>query len=200
MSAIRSVCVYCGSQGGRDAAYVRTAFSLGAALAEQGIRLVYGGGARGVMGAVAQGALSAGGEVTGVIPRFLIAKETMESWLEKLDQTVLTEDMHARKHAMFERSDAFVALPGGIGTLEEIVEVMTWGQLARHRKPIAFYNVAGYWDPMLALLDHMRAEGFVHTQSLVRPIVADSPDGLIAALRAALPDRREAGEAAVERL
>lgn len=199
MSAILAVCAYCGSQPGRNPAYTHAAREFGQTLAREEIRLVYGGGAKGVMGAVAQGALDAGGKVTGVIPRFLIAKETMESWLERLDQTVLTEDMHTRKHAMFERSDAFVALPGGIGTLEEIVEILTWAQLARHRKPIAFLNVAGFWDPMLALLDHMREQGFVHTGALVRPIVADNGADILRAIRHAAA-RREAVDADVERL
>ena len=107
------------------------------------------------MGAVAEGALRAGGKVTGIIPRFLINKEATETALDRLDELVITDNMHERKHRMFEKSDAFVALPGGIGTVEEIVEIMTWAQLGHHRKPIVFANVKGFWDPMLALLDHM---------------------------------------------
>ena len=107
------------------------------------------------MGAVAEGALRAGGKVTGIIPRFLINREATETALDRLDELVITENMHERKHRMFEKSDAFVALPGGIGTVEEIVEIMTWAQLGHHRKPIVFANVKGFWDPMLALLDHM---------------------------------------------
>ena len=115
------------------------------------------------MGAVAEGALQAGGKVTGIIPRFLMNKEATEHALGRLDELVVTDNMHQRKHIMFEKSDAFVALPGGIGTVEEIVEIMTWAQLGHHRKPIVFGNVGGFWNPMLALLDHMRAEGFIHT-------------------------------------
>src|SRR5690554_6800281 len=160
MNPIRSICVYCGSSPGRGDIYRDAGYALGNAIARAGMRLVYGGGTRGIMGAVARGTIEAGGKVTGIIPRFLINKEAAQSALGELDDVVVTEDMHTRKHKMFEESDAFVALPGGIGTLEEVVEIMTWGQLGRHHKPIAFVNINGFWDPMLALLDHMRAEGF----------------------------------------
>lgn len=136
------------------------------------------------MGAVAEGALRAGGKVSGIIPRFLISKEATESALGRLDELVITENMHERKHLMFEKSDAFVALPGGIGTVEEIVEVMTWAQLGHHRKPIVFANIDGFWNPMLALLEHMRAEGFVHTGHLVQPLVVDRVEALVAAILA----------------
>ena len=136
------------------------------------------------MGAVARGTIEAGGKVTGIIPRFLMSKEATEAALGRLDELIVTENMHSRKHAMFEKSDAFVALPGGIGTLEEIVEVMTWAQLGRHRKPIVFANVGGFWDPMLALIDHMRAEGFVHTAHLVQPLVVEKPEAIVAAVLA----------------
>jgi uncharacterized protein (TIGR00730 family) len=182
MNPIRSVCVYCGSSPGRDPIYMAAGRRLGRSLAEAGLRLVYGGGTRGIMGAVAGGVMEAGGSVTGVIPRFLMNKEATESALHHLDELVITEDMHERKHAMFERSDAFVALPGGIGTVEEIVEVMTWAQLGRHRKPIVFANVDGFWNPMLSLLDHMKAEGFVHTAHLVQPVVVEDPDGIVPAI------------------
>lgn len=136
------------------------------------------------MGAVARGTIEAGGKVTGIIPRFLMNKEATDAALGRLDDLIVTEDMHQRKHQMFDRSDAFVALPGGIGTLEEIVEVMTWAQLGRHRKPIVFANVDDFWNPMLALLDHMRAEGFVHTGHLVRPLVVARPEAIVAAVMA----------------
>jgi len=200
MRNIRSICVYCGSQPGRDPAYRDAALELGRAMASSGIGLVYGGGAKGIMGAVAEGALQAGGHVTGIIPRFLVAKEANGESLDRLSEAVLTEDMHQRKHAMFDRSDAFVALPGGIGTMEEIVEIMTWAQLGRHAKPIAFLNTLGFWDPMLKLLDHMRAEGFIHTSSLVRPIVAADPRSAIAMIEAAAPPRSEDAEGDVGRL
>lgn len=184
MNRIRSICVYCGSSTGRGEAYLDAGYTLGRSIAGAGLRLIYGGGSRGIMGAVARGTLEAGGGVTGIIPRFLMSKEATEAGLERLDDLVITEDMHQRKHQMFERSDAFVALPGGIGTLEEIVEVMTWAQLGRHRKPIVFANVDHFWEPMLALLDHMRAEGFVHTSHLVQPVVVDRPDAVVAAILA----------------
>ncbi|MBA3447293.1 MAG: TIGR00730 family Rossman fold protein [Pseudaminobacter sp.] len=182
MNKIRSVCVYCGSSPGRGEIYMKAGHALGRSLAEAGLRLVYGGGTRGVMGAVADGAMRAGGKVTGIIPRFLVNREATEPALGRLDDLVITKDMHERKHLMFERSDAFVALPGGIGTIEEIVEIMTWAQLGHHRKPIVFGNVEGFWDPMLTLIEHMKAEGFIHTSHLVRPLVVSRPEAIVAAI------------------
>lgn len=180
MNTIQSVCVYCGSSPGRSDRYVKAAHELGAAIAGAGLRLVYGGGTKGLMGAVSESVLRAGGKVTGIIPRFLISKEATEVSLKRLDELIVTEDMHQRKHTMFEKSDAFVALPGGIGTVEEIVEIMTWGQLGHHRKPIVFANIDGFWNPMLAMLDHMRAEGFIHTGHLVQPLVVDEAAEIVA--------------------
>jgi len=182
MSTIHSVCVYCGSSPGRSEEYHQAGYRLGRKLAKAGLRLIYGGGARGIMGAVAGGVLDGGGKVTGIIPRFLINWEASENALRRLDDLIVTEDMHQRKHAMFEKSDAFVALPGGIGTVEEIVEIMTWAQLGRHRKPIVFANIEGFWNPMLALMDHMKAEGFIHSGHRVRPIVVDRAEGIIPAI------------------
>jgi uncharacterized protein (TIGR00730 family) len=179
MNTIRSVCVYCGSSPGRGQRYVEAGQVLGRSIAQAGLRLIYGGGTKGIMGAVADGAIRGGGKVTGIIPRFLISKEATESALERLDQLIVTQNMHERKHSMFEESDAFVALPGGIGTVEEIVEIMTWAQLGHHRKPIVFANVDGFWNPMLELLDHMRAEGFIHTSHLVKPIVVAEPEQVV---------------------
>ncbi|MCO5145859.1 MAG: TIGR00730 family Rossman fold protein [Aquamicrobium sp.] len=184
MNPIRSICVYCGSSSGRNGTYVAAGYALGRSMAEAGVQLVYGGGTKGIMGAVARGTLEAGGRVTGIIPRFLINKEASQTALGTLDDVIVTEDMHTRKHTMFEKSDAFVALPGGIGTLEEVVEIMTWAQLGRHRKPIAFVNIDGFWNPMLALLDHMRAEGFVHTGHLVKPLVVDAAEAVVPAVTA----------------
>jgi uncharacterized protein (TIGR00730 family) len=130
MSTIRSICVYCGSSLGRSDTYMAAGRLLGHSIASAGLRLVYGAGTYGIMGAVADGAMHAGGKVTGIIPRFLIKKEATEPSLSHLDELVVTESMHERKHIMFEKSDAFVALPGGLGTLEEIIEIMTWAQLA----------------------------------------------------------------------
>lgn len=185
MNLIRSICVYCGSSTGKGETYVETGYALGRSIATSGLRLVYGGGTKGIMGAVARGTMDADGKVIGIIPRFLMNKEATESALGKLDELVVTDDMHERKHRMFEESDAFVALPGGIGTLEEIVEIMTWAQLGRHRKPIVFANINGFWDPMLTLLEHMRAEGFVHTGHLVQPIIVDSAEAIVPAILAA---------------
>ncbi|ESZ05520.1 TIGR00730 family Rossman fold protein [Mesorhizobium sp. M1060] len=185
MNTIRSVCVYCGSSPGRDEIYAKAGHLLGRSLAKSGLRLVYGGGTKGIMGAVAEGALKAGGKVTGIIPRFLINKEATETALDRLDELLITDNMHERKHKMFEKSDAFVALPGGIGTVEEIVEIMTWGQLGHHRKPIVFANVQGFWDPMLALLDHMASEGFIHTAQRVKPLVVEDPEAIVAAIMVA---------------
>ncbi|TPL82465.1 TIGR00730 family Rossman fold protein [Mesorhizobium sp. B2-3-13] len=185
MNTIRSVCVYCGSSPGRDEIYAKAGHLLGRSIAKAGLRLVYGGGTKGIMGAVAEGALKAGGKVTGIIPRFLINKEATETALDRLDELLITYNMHERKHKMFEKSDAFVALPGGIGTVEEIVEIMTWAQLGHHRKPIVFGNVNGFWDPMTALLDHMAAEGFIHTAQRVKPLVVNDPEAIVAAIMVA---------------
>lgn len=137
------------------------------------------------MGAVADGAIRAGGKVTGIIPRFLMNKEATETALDRLDQVVITDNMHQRKQKMFEESDAFVALPGGIGTVEEIVEIMTWAQLGHHRKPMVFGNIKGFWDPMLSLISHMASEGFIHTAHQVRPLVVNEPEAIVAAILAA---------------
>ena len=185
MNTIHAICVYCGSSPGRDDVYAAAGRQLGRSIAEAGLRLIYGGGTKGIMGAVAEGACRAGGKVTGIIPHFLTNKEATEAALGRLDEVIVTENMHQRKHKMFEKSDAFVALPGGIGTVEEIVEIMTWAQLGHHRKPMVFVNVRSFWTPMLDMLDHMRAEGFVHTGHLVRPIVVDGPEAVVPAVMAA---------------
>ena len=152
---------------------------LGRAIAENGLRLVYGGGTKGIMGAVASGVLSAGGQVTGIIPQFLVDMEATRHSLGQLSELIITEDMHQRKHTMFERADAFVTLPGGIGTLEEIVEIMTWAQLGRHEKPMVFANVNQFWQPMLELVDHMADAGFIHTAHKVKPLVIDNVADII---------------------
>jgi uncharacterized protein (TIGR00730 family) len=167
-----------------------------------GVRLVYGGGARGIMGAIAQATAEAGGSVMGIIPRFLMNKEASEAALARLDDVVITEDMHTRKHRMFEESDAFVALPGGIGTLEEIVEIMTWAQLGRHRKPMVFANVDGFWNPMMALMEHMKREGFLHSAHLVQPLLVDDPAGILPAVlgSVAATEDREGRDSIIGRL
>ncbi|TAN12774.1 MAG: TIGR00730 family Rossman fold protein [Rhizobiaceae bacterium] len=202
MSTIRSICVYCGSSPGKDAAYLDAARTLGRAMGKAGMRLVYGGGAKGIMGAVAQATAEAGGSVMGIIPRFLMNKEASEAALARLDDVVVTEDMHARKHRMFEESDAFVALPGGIGTLEEIVEIMTWAQLGRHRKPMVFGNVDGFWNPMMALMEHMKREGFLHSAHLIQPLLVDDPADILPAVlgSAAGAGNREGQDSIIDRL
>jgi uncharacterized protein (TIGR00730 family) len=182
---IRSICVYCGSQPGRSPLYLEAGRALGRSIAEHGLRLVYGGGTRGIMGAVSSGVMSSGGRVLGIIPEFLMDKEASKHSLTALTEVVVTQDMHQRKHRMFEEADAFVTLPGGIGTLEEIVEIMTWGQLGRHRKPMVFANINNFWDPMLELLNHMAAEGFIHTSHLVKPMIIDKIDEIVPAILAA---------------
>src|ERR1700723_187657 len=185
MNKVRAICVYCGSSAGKEAVYVEAGERLGSALAAAGVRLIYGGGTTGVMGAVAHGTLGAGGEVGAIIPSFLINRETTEAALSTFSDVTITETMHERKHKMFERSDAFVALPGGIGTVEEIVEVMTWGQLGQHRKPVVLANITGFWDPMLGMFDHLRRTGFIHSGHLMQPIVVDRGEGIIPAIVAA---------------
>jgi uncharacterized protein (TIGR00730 family) len=176
---IRSVCVYCGSQPGRDPVYLEAGRALGKSIADHGLRLVYGGGTRGIMGAVASGVMSNGGQVLGIIPEFLMDKEASKHSLSALTEVVVTDNMHQRKHRMFEEADAFVTLPGGIGTLEEIVEIMTWGQLGRHHKPMVFANINNFWQPMLELMNHMSAEGFIHTAHLVKPMVIDRVEDIV---------------------
>jgi uncharacterized protein (TIGR00730 family) len=184
MTEIRSICVYCGSSPGNNGIYAASGHALGRAIAAFGLRLVYGGGVRGIMGSVAEGVRSGGGRITAIIPSFLVNRESNEAALKMFEDITVTETMHERKRRMFEEADAFVALPGGIGTVEEIVEIMTWAQLGQHRKPMVFANVAGFWNPMLALLDHMRAEGFVHTGHLVQPLVIDRIEDVVPAILA----------------
>ena len=158
---------------------------LGHAIAMSGLRLIYGGGTRGIMGAVSEAALKAGGKVTGIIPQFLMTREAAESELDRLTDLIVTDDMHQRKHALFEHSDAFVAMPGGIGTLEEIIEIMTWAQLGHHTKPIVLANINHFWDPLNGLLNHMREAGFIHTANLVKPLVVNSAEAIVPAILAA---------------
>lgn len=174
--------------------------ALGRSIAEHGLRLVYGGGTRGIMGAVSSGVMSAGGRVTGIIPEFLMDKEASRHSLSALTELVVTRDMHERKHKMFEQSDAFVTLPGGIGTLEEIVEIMTWGQLGRHRKPMVFANVNGFWDPMLELMKHMADQGFIHTAHRVKPLVIDTIEDIVPAILKAGRASREGDAAVLEKM
>src|ERR1700716_474669 len=170
MSEIQSICVYCASGAGTNPAFVEAAERFGRVLAENGIRLIYGGASVGLMGALAESVLDHGGVVTGVIPEFLVDREHM---LVGVQERIITRDMHERKRVMFERADAFVALPGGIGTLEELVEQLTWAQLGRHKKPILIVNIDGFWDPLCALIDHMEQLAFVGGSLSLNFLVAD---------------------------
>jgi uncharacterized protein (TIGR00730 family) len=170
------LCVYCGSGPGKNPGYMAAADSLGRAMAEADIGLVYGGGGMGLMGQVAKGVLAGGGHVTGIIPEFLVQRERM---LEGVNELIVTRSMHERKTAMFEQSTGFVALPGGMGTLEELAEISTWAQLGQHAKPIVVANIDGYWDPLLALLSHMRAENFIREGMEVLLDVAKSVEEVV---------------------
>ncbi|MBS0234627.1 MAG: TIGR00730 family Rossman fold protein [Proteobacteria bacterium] len=176
---IDGVCVYCGSGKGLESAYAIAARKLGKALADNGIRLVYGGGSLGLMGEVARATLGAGGKVTGIIPEFLGSREHM---LKDVDELIVVENMHVRKQLMFDRADAFVALPGGVGTLEELVEQLTWSQLGRHSKPIIVANINGFWDPFLKLLEHMKAETFIRAGLDVHFTVVDKAEDILPAI------------------
>jgi uncharacterized protein (TIGR00730 family) len=180
MSKINAICVYCGSSPGTEPAFVEAAHMFGKILAENGVRLIYGGGSVGLMGALAASALEHGGEVTGVIPEFLTKRERPRNLPQEL---VVTRDMHERKRIMFERADAFVALPGGIGTLEELVEQLTWIQLGRHKKPVLIANIQGYWGPLLALIDHMHAVKFLPPGLRVDFLVTKRIDEILPMLR-----------------
>lgn len=182
MSSIRTVCVYCGSSPGTDAAFLEAARRFGELLAREGVGLVYGGGSRGLMGAVANAVLDHGGHVTGIIPEFL---QNREQTLKRAQEIIVTSDMHVRKQTMFDKADAFVALPGGIGTLEELVEQLTWAQLGRHKKPILILNIKKFWDPLCALLDHMRRLEFIRAELAVSLLVAERPEDVLPKLRTA---------------
>jgi len=182
MSKINALCVYCGSGQGTDPAFVEAAQRFGKILAENEIRLVYGGGSTGLMGALAHAVLDHGGEVTGIIPEFLTRRERPRRLPQEL---IVTTDMHDRKWRMFERADGFVALPGGIGTLEEVVEQLTWVQLGRHKKPILIANINGYWDPLLELLAHMQAQNFIPPALRVDYVVADKVEDIVPKMREA---------------
>jgi uncharacterized protein (TIGR00730 family) len=192
MSQIRSICVYCGSGPGADPAFVAAARAFGTILAQNKVRLIYGGGAIGLMGEIASAVLDHGGEVTGIIPEFLKEREIA---LKRVQELVVTPNLHQRKQIMFERADAFVALPGGIGTLEELVEQLTWAQLGRHKKPILLANINGFWDPLRTLLDHMTSLKFIRPGLSVRYIVVDRVEDILPKLQDAVR-AVPAGEAA----
>jgi uncharacterized protein (TIGR00730 family) len=201
MSRIKSICVYCASGPGTNPAFVDSARRFGRILAENDIHLVYGGGSMGLMGTLAASVLDHGGFVTGVIPDFLVKRELM---FERAQERIVTRDMHERKRIMFERADAFVALPGGVGTLEELVEQLTWAQLGRHKKPILIANIEHFWDPLCALLDHMTSLEFIRAGLTVNLLVADKVDDilpkLIEAARTVPEEAKEMAPVVAERL
>ena len=179
MSAIRNVCVYCGSGPGADPAFVEAARAFGTILAKNGVGLVYGGGSIGLMGELANAVLDNGGQAIGVIPTFLVNREHALG----RGRIIETRDMHERKQRMFDEADAFVALPGGVGTLEEVVEQMTWAQLGRHQKPILLANIKMFWNPLCALLDHMEELRFIRVGLTVNYLVAQRVEDIVPMLR-----------------
>jgi uncharacterized protein (TIGR00730 family) len=201
LSKIRRICVYCGSSPGTSPAFLQSARDFGKILAENGIGLVYGGGGDGMMGEVASAVLKHGGEVHGIIPEFLVKREHAHKQVQDL---IVTNDMHERKAKMFEMADAFVALPGGIGTLEELVEQLTWAQLGRHRKPVLVANIEGFWEPLCALLDHMRALNFIRGEMSFDLLVADAVADILPMLQKAIEtvpeDAKKMSAADAERL
>ncbi|UXX80707.1 TIGR00730 family Rossman fold protein [Reichenbachiella carrageenanivorans] len=177
---MKSICVYCGSSPGHDDQYKEAAVALGRTFAEENIRLVYGGAKIGIMGAVAKACLDHGGVVTGIIPGFLDKVEITNTEVTELIQT---NNMHERKTAMVEKSDGFIAMPGGFGTLEELAEVMTWAQLGLVKKPIGILNVNGFYDRLLELFKHMHQEGFVKSANLELFVVDDHVEGLLTKMK-----------------
>ena len=180
MTTLRSLCVFCGSSPGASSVYRAAAEQLGAVLARERVRVVYGGGHVGLMGAVADAALAAGGEVIGVIPQHMVDREVAHRGLTELR---VVQSMHERKALMAELSDGFVALPGGLGTLEELFEVWTWGQLGLHRKPYGLLDVAHFFQPLLAFLDHQTAERFVRAEHRAMLVVETDPERLLRRMR-----------------
>ena len=185
---IQKICVYCGSGTGTDPAFVQAAREFGEVLAKNRIGLVYGGGAVGMMGEVAMSVLHHGGDVTGIIPDFLMAREHA---LRGAQGLIVTRDMHERKRKMFELADAFVALPGGIGTLEELVEQLTWAQLGRHKKPVLVANIKGFWDPLCALIEHMKNLEFIRGDLNFDLLVVDKVADILPTLQNAIANVSE---------
>ncbi len=173
---LRWLCVFCGSSAGEDRRYLDAAARLGQVLLTRGIGLVYGGSRIGLMGRLADTVLAGGGQVVGVIPRALMDRELAH---RELTELILTDSMHERKARMVERSDAFVAAPGGLGTLEEFFEVLTWAQLGLHRKPCGLLNARRYFDPLIRLLDHAEREGFLQRAHRAMVLVEEDPEALV---------------------
>lgn len=185
MTELTAVGVFCGSSPGRDPRHLELARSVGSALADRGITLVYGGGQVGLMGAVADACLDGGGTVVGVIPGALFAREVVHPGLDEL---VEVATMHERKALMYDRSDGFLALPGGLGTLDELCEVATWAQLGLHAKALVLVDVDGFWDPFVAMLDRMVESGFLLPRNRSLILRAGSADEALDVLAAARPE------------
>jgi uncharacterized protein (TIGR00730 family) len=175
---LHRLCVYCGSATGNRPQFGQAARLLGQTMAKNGIGLVYGGGGMGLMGEVARAVLASNGHVTGIIPEFLVSKERM---LEGVSELIVTATMHERKMAMFERATGFVALPGGIGTLEELAEILTWAQLQQHARPVILLNTLGYWSSLISLMDEMKRDGFIRAGFEVKLDVVQEPGDVLAA-------------------
>jgi len=184
MAEIKSICVYCGSRNGVDPRHVEAARTLGTLMAQAGIELVYGGGRIGLMGVVADAVIAGGGKVCGIIPHHL---QTVEVGHQGLTELHVVESMHIRKQMMFERSDAFVVLPGGIGTLDETFEMITWRQLRLHDRPVVVVDVAGYWQPYVRMIDHIIGQGFAGAEIRRLYDVVDSAEAVLPLL-ARLPE------------
>jgi uncharacterized protein (TIGR00730 family) len=191
MSTIKRICVYCGSGPGSDPAFVQAARTLGAIFADHRIGLVYGGGSVGLMGEIASVVLARGGEVIGIIPAFLENREHANT----RGDLIVTRDMHERKQRMFDEADAFVALPGGVGTLEEVVEQMTWAQLGRHKKPILLANIKKFWDPLCVLLNHMEELQFIRPGLAVNYLEAERVEDILPMLMEAVQNVTESEKA-----
>ena len=190
MTAMQRLCVFCGANAGHDPIYRREADALGRLLAARGIELVYGGGNIGLMGAVADACMSAGGSVIGVIPEALMGKEVAGRSVEHraLTRLEVVDSMHVRKARMAELADAFIALPGGFGTFEEFCEILTWGQLGFHAKPMGLLNVQGFYDPLLAMFDHAVTTGFLRPQNRAMALADDNLEGLLDKMAAYRPE------------
>lgn len=191
---IQNVCVYCGSGSGLNPVFAKAARDFGKTLAEESVGLVYGGGSLGLMGEIARSVLHHGGQVTGIIPSFLSEREHM---LVEAQELIVVDGMHQRKQLMFLKSDAFVALPGGLGTLEEFVEQLTWSQLGRHKKPIVLVNLESFWDPLLGLFDKMQGEAFIRAGLGLHLVLVDRVEDILPAIEQALVPEPKGAEAAV---
>jgi uncharacterized protein (TIGR00730 family) len=176
---MKKVCVYCGSSDRIPRVYLDAAYLMGQTLANQSITLVYGAGSTGTMGAVADGALSAGGEVWGIIPKMFDTPQLAHKGLSRYE---VVENMHVRKARLVEISDGFIALPGGFGTFEELFEVITWAQIGLHRKPIGLLNINGYYGPLLRMVEHADSQGFIYSEHRQLFTAADTPETLLEAL------------------